>query len=46
MKLAEYKCLSCSYVWKEKAGPVFCPICKNIWINWLNYNKDFDNERY
>ena len=39
--LAKYKCLKCDYEWKQKPEPVICPVCKHLYIKWVNYETDF-----
>ena len=41
LKLASYKCLRCTCKYEANPGPTTCPMCGNLYINWINY-KDFD----
>lgn len=41
MKIAAYKCLSCSFEYKGRPGPTQCPVCNGLQIKWLNYEQLF-----
>lgn len=36
--LAGYRCRTCGFVWKQQPGPVTCPACEGIVLDWVNYN--------
>jgi Zn-finger nucleic acid-binding protein len=36
-----YRCQKCKKEWADKPGPVTCPACGNVWIDWLTYKKNF-----
>ena len=36
--VCKYKCQRCGVFFeKEKPGPVVCPVCEHIYIDWLNH---------
>lgn len=37
--MAQYKCLQCHCEFKDKCGPVSCPVCTHPYIKWLNYEE-------
>ena len=37
--IAEYKCLKCSFEYKDKPGPTTCPVCGHLYVKWTNYEE-------
>lgn len=36
---AVFKCLKCGCRWKGEPGPTQCPMCKYLYVKWINYKK-------
>jgi len=36
-KIAQFKCLKCDHEFKAELGPVSCPICKHMYLKWMDY---------
>lgn len=32
-----YECTKCHAIWKDRAGPVQCPVCTALYVVWENY---------
>jgi len=37
--LAKFKCLKCFFRWEEQPGPTQCPICRHLYVKWVNYEE-------
>jgi len=33
------KCMRCSYEFSGKTGPMKCPKCNHLYVEWLNYQE-------
>ena len=36
---AKFKCEKCKFKWESEPGPIQCPKCGHIWVEWYNYEK-------
>jgi hypothetical protein len=41
---ARYRCRCCQHEWVGFAGPVVCPACAHLWVDWLNYAAMFGRQ--
>jgi len=40
-------CKKCGFTWKNENGPQTCPICKHVYVEWLNYKEsDFYEDSF
>lgn len=39
---AIYRCLECNYRYKSKPMPTQCPVCKNLYVKWENYEEWYE----
>ena len=42
IKETKFKCQKCSLEWKQKPGPTVCLACGYKYLEWVNYEKDFE----
>ena len=40
--IAKYKCMKCKHKWEGKPGPVICPKCSHVYVEWLNHKEIMD----
>ena len=39
MPKASYQCMKCFYEWDAFPGPVTCPMCQDVYVNWTNFQE-------
>ena len=38
-QIAKYRCKSCHSEWEDYSGPTECPVCRHLYVDWLNYEE-------
>ena len=45
--LPHYKCIKCGHAWiGDRPKMVSCPECPSLYVEWTNYEKDFEPHLY